>query len=157
MRAPGAADGPLPRAEPTWKEANRGTIERLGAVAGRASPLLGGRAEHERPQFLGRVAGDDLELAAFLQQLDQALQDELADYLAQIFAWIIALVRPDHISLAGTISDMGTSLLDCAVDKTRALISPDLMQTITFSQDNSENLVALGAVARTLQQELGLI
>jgi predicted NBD/HSP70 family sugar kinase len=86
-----------------------------------------------------------------------ALQDELAGYLAQIFAWVIALLRPDHISLAGAIADMGDALLECAVEKTKQRVLPDLMRTITFSLTNASNLVAIGAVARTLQQELGLV
>lgn len=86
-----------------------------------------------------------------------ALQDDLADHLAQVFAWVIALLRPDHLSLAGAIADMGDPLLDCIIEKTRALVLPDLVQSITFSLDNSPNLVAVGAVAQALQHELGLV
>ena len=78
-------------------------------------------------------------------------------YLAEIFAWVIALLRPDHISLAGSIADLGEGLLQYAVRHTGQLLLPDLMQNVTFSVDSSSNLVALGAVAKTLQQELGLI
>jgi hypothetical protein len=85
------------------------------------------------------------------------LQEELGGYLAQIFSWVITLMRPEHISLAGAIADLGESLLDCAVAKTRELILPDLMDSVSFSLDNSSNLVAIGAVAQTLQQELGLV
>ena len=145
-------DGNAARTEPDSLESMLG----WQSVSQRAAPLEGIYAN----RFL---LGNELtylhiqQAVQDQQPLAVALQDELADYLAQIFAWIIALVRPDHISLAGTIADMGASLLDCAVDKTRALIAPDLMQPVTFSQDNSANLVALGAVAKTLQQELGLI
>lgn len=86
-----------------------------------------------------------------------ALQDELASYLAQVFAWIIGLLRPDHISLSGSIADLGESFLERAVRKTQRLILPDLMKTTAFSLDNSSNLVAIGAVAQTLQLELGLV
>ncbi len=86
-----------------------------------------------------------------------ALQDELADHLARIFAWVIALLRPDHLSLAGAIADMGDPLLDCVIGKTQGLILPELMQSITFSLDNAPNLVAVGAVAQALQRELGLV
>ncbi len=85
------------------------------------------------------------------------LQDELGGYLARIFSWIIALLRPEHISLSGGIADLGDSLLDCAIEKTKDLILPDLMKSVAFSLDNSSNLVAIGAVAQTLQQELGLV
>lgn len=146
------SDGNFPGHEP-------GSLESIlgwQSVRQRAAPL----EELYRNNFLPNDELTYLHIQQAVQDQQPvaiALQDELADYLAQIFAWIIALVHPDHISLTGTMADMGASLLDCAVDKTRALLSPDLMQTITFSQDNSTTLVALGAVARTLQQELGLI
>ncbi len=86
-----------------------------------------------------------------------ALQDELAGYLARIFAWVIVLLRPDHISLAGAIADLGEPLLESAIHETRQLVLPDLMSDMTFSLDNSSNLVAVGAIAQTLQKELGLV
>lgn len=86
-----------------------------------------------------------------------ALQDELAGYLAQIFAWVIALLRPDHISLCGPIADLGDPLLTCAIEHTGQLLVPDLMRTISFSLNNTSSLVAIGAVAQTLQRELGLV
>jgi predicted NBD/HSP70 family sugar kinase len=86
-----------------------------------------------------------------------ALQDQMAEQLAEIFAWVIATLRPDHISIAGSIADMGHSLLDCAIEKTRARFLTDLVSPVTFSLDSSRNLVAIGAVAQTLQKELGVI
>ncbi|MCC7449838.1 MAG: ROK family transcriptional regulator [Anaerolineae bacterium] len=124
------------------------------AIRQKAAPLA--------DQYL-RPLDDDLtylhirQAVADSHPLALALQDELADHLAQVFAWVIALLRPDHLSLAGTVADMGDSLLDCIIEKTRALILPDLVQSITFSLDNSPNLVAVGAVAQALQHELGLV
>jgi predicted NBD/HSP70 family sugar kinase len=86
-----------------------------------------------------------------------AIQDDLADHLAQIFAWVIVLLRPDHISLAGAIADLGEPMLESVIFKTRQLVLPDLIDGMTFSLDNSSNLVAVGAIAQTLQKELGLV
>lgn len=98
-----------------------------------------------------RRAIADSDLAAL------ALQDDLARHLAQIFAWVIALLRPDHISLSGPIADLGEGLLACAIDHTKRLVVQDLMRTVTFSLNNASSLVAIGAVAHTLQRELGLV
>ena len=88
-----------------------------------------------------------------------ALQDELGRYLAQVFAWIIGLLRPDHISLAGPIANFGPLLLEQAVQYTRQLVLPDLVEQVTFSlvESESSSLVALGAVAEGLRRELGLV
>jgi predicted NBD/HSP70 family sugar kinase len=86
-----------------------------------------------------------------------ALQQTLADALAPVFAWIIALLRPDHISLVGSIADLGDPLLRAARSSTARLISPTLMNSVTFSVENTPHLVAVGAVAHTLGQELGLL
>jgi predicted NBD/HSP70 family sugar kinase len=85
------------------------------------------------------------------------VQDQLASHLAQIFAWVIVLLRPDHISLVGAIADLGEPLLESVIGKTRQLVLPDLMDRMTFSLDNSSNRVAVGAIAQTLQKELGLV
>jgi predicted NBD/HSP70 family sugar kinase len=86
-----------------------------------------------------------------------ALEEELSTYLAQIFAWIIALVRPHHISLAGTIADLGDTFLTLTVQKTEQLVLPDLVRATHFSLDTTSNLVALGATAKSVQVELGLV
>ncbi|MBC7813326.1 MAG: ROK family transcriptional regulator [Burkholderiales bacterium] len=86
-----------------------------------------------------------------------ALQEELTTYLAQIFAWIIALHRPDHISLAGSIADLGEPFLNHIVNKTRQFVLPELVQATTFSVDSTPNLVAIGAAAKSIQSEIGLI
>ncbi len=87
------------------------------------------------------------------------LQDELSRHLAQVFAWIIGLLRPDHITLAGPIANLGQPVLDQAVEITRQFVLPDLVDRVTFSlvEAESSNLVALGAVAQGLRRELGLV
>jgi N-acetylglucosamine repressor len=98
-----------------------------------------------------RCAAANGDLAAL------ALHDELSHYLAQVFAWIIGLLRPEHVSLAGPITDLGEPLLDQIVSKTRQLILPELTQKVTFSLMESSQVVAVGAIAQALQLELGLV
>jgi len=86
-----------------------------------------------------------------------ALQDELSYYLGQVFAWIIGLLRPDHVTLAGPITDLGEALLEQAVARTGQLILPELARKVTFSLTESSNLVAVGAIAQAMQLELGLV
>ncbi len=86
-----------------------------------------------------------------------ALRDELSQSLAQVFAWIIGLLRPDHVSLAGPIADLGEPFLAQTIAYTRALLLPDLVERVTFSLSTSPNLVALGAIAQALHLELGLV
>lgn len=108
--------------------------------------------EGERIRYLhirqGVTIGDPAALA---------IQEELSGYLAQVFAWIIGLLRPNHISLAGPIADMGQPLLDQAILRTRDLILPDSAQSVTYSLTETNDLVAVGAIAQALHRELGLV
>lgn len=101
--------------------------------------------------LLSRYAAANNDPAALI------LQDELADILAQVMAWVITLLHPQHITVAGRIAEMGDALLQRTTDKLETLIAPDLLQATTFSLSNDSNLVAMGAVAYTLQKELGLV
>ncbi len=85
------------------------------------------------------------------------LVEEITDILAQVFSWIIAMLRPDHISLAGGIVDLGETVLNRIMEKTESLVQPELVQSVRFSLAESYELSALGAVAEALQNELGLV
>ncbi len=85
------------------------------------------------------------------------LQQELAGHLGYVFAWVVTLLRPDHVSLAGRIANLGEPLLTLAVARARELLHENAMEQVTFSLAESFNLVAVGAVAYTLQKELGLV
>lgn len=87
----------------------------------------------------------------------QILVEEITDILAQVFSWIIAMLRPDHISLAGGIVDLGETVLNRIMDKAESLVQPELVQSVKFSLAESYELSALGAVAEALQNELGLV
>lgn len=86
-----------------------------------------------------------------------ALRGELTYYLAQLFVWIIGLLRPDHIALAGDIVDLGPSLLKDTVKQVEERLYPELIQDMTFSLAESLTLSARGAVARTIRKELGIL
>ncbi len=85
------------------------------------------------------------------------LVEEITDILAQVFSWIIAMLRPDHISLAGGIVDLGETVLNRIMEKAESLVQPELVQSVRFSLAESYELSALGAVAEALQNELGLV
>ncbi|HLY28309.1 MAG TPA: ROK family transcriptional regulator [Aggregatilineales bacterium] len=149
----------IPLPSNTDGNGSSGNLEsRLGwqNVRQRAQPL-------ERRYVDGSLPGDKLnylhirEAVADQEPLAIALQDDLAECLAQVFAWVLTLLRPDHIALAGGIADLGEPLLNIAVEKARQLVWADAIDAVTFSLDNASNLIAIGAVAETLQKELGLI
>jgi predicted NBD/HSP70 family sugar kinase len=133
--------------------------------------LLGWRAVKARARVLQRefpgdlLPGPDERLtymhlgyaAANGDPAALALLDELSGYLAQVFAWIIGLLRPDHITLAGPITNAGPALLERTIERTQQLVLPDLAQSVSYSLTESTNLVAVGAIAQALQRELGVV
>jgi len=72
----------------------------------------------------------------------QTLIDELSGSLAQVMAWVMGLLRPDHISLAGAIVNLGDSFLEEVSQRTTALIAPELTYRVAFSLAYSGNLSA---------------
>lgn len=85
------------------------------------------------------------------------LRDELALPLAQLVAWGIAALRPEHITIAGPLADLGDMLLNTIITHAREVIPPELVDAVSFSMDSSPQLVALGAAACCLQENLGLL
>lgn len=86
-----------------------------------------------------------------------AVMDELAAVLAQVFAWSIGFLHPDHLSLVGEIVDLGEAFLAQIVEKTHELIAPTLVDDVVFSLATVPQISAVGAAALAIQQELGLI
>ena len=84
-----------------------------------------------------------------------ALRDELIEYLALSFAWIVALLQPDHVSLAGAIADLGDDFLARIVDRMHDMVLP--LGEMQFTLTNMANLVARGAAAQAVHRELGLL
>lgn len=86
----------------------------------------------------------------------EALYDETARHIATVCAWVIALLRPDEIALAGPIIDLGEPLLTRVEQITRTLLQSAAVERVTFELAESGSLSALGAVAHALRQELGI-
>lgn len=86
-----------------------------------------------------------------------ALVNELAGHLAQIFAWITGLIRPDHIALAGGIIELGEPLLERATRYAADLLPPDLVNAVTYSLAEDQTLNLTGTVAHALNRELGVL
>lgn len=127
-------------------------------------PHVRGQLAWLQQKYVSRHLPDDRLSYVHLQQaiFDHdpralAIRDELADHLAQIFTWVVMLIRPDHLSLAGEIADLGQELLDITLEKAQRIIPAKVLAAITFSTQVDQNLVAVGALAKTLQQELGIV
>lgn len=87
----------------------------------------------------------------------QQLCEELATCLAQIMGWIVGLLRPDHISLAGPIVNLGETFLGQVVAKMEAMLWPEVVRPVVFSLAYSGNLSAIGAAALALHRELDIL
>jgi predicted NBD/HSP70 family sugar kinase len=87
----------------------------------------------------------------------QQLCDELSSHLAQIMAWIVGLLRPNHVSLAGPIVNLGEPFLGEIAAKAEAMLWPKVVEPVTFSLAYSGNLSAIGAAALALHNELGIL
>ena len=71
--------------------------------------------------------------------------------------WIIGLLRPDHVSLAGPIVNLGEPFLNQVIEKTEAMLWPKVIHPVTFSLAYSGNLSAIGAAALALHRELDIL
>ncbi|HRF96201.1 MAG TPA: hypothetical protein PLZ51_13440, partial [Aggregatilineales bacterium] len=103
---------------------------------------------------------DYLDIRYGYQQGDwlcRVLYDELAGHLAQIFAWITGIIRPEQIALAGEIVDMGEELITLATEQTRHLLPPELVNAVTFSLATDPLLSVTGTIAHALDRELGVL
>lgn len=87
----------------------------------------------------------------------QQIYEELADQLAEIIAWIVTLIRPDHVTLAGSIVNLGSDFIDYVTAKTETLICTTIRDSVTFSLAYAPNLSAIGAAALALQRELSIL
>ncbi len=85
------------------------------------------------------------------------LCEELSTHLAEIMAWTIGLIRPNHVSLAGPIVNLGEPFLNQVIAKTEAMLWPKVIRPVTFSLAYSGNLSAIGAAALALHRELDIL
>lgn len=89
--------------------------------------------------------------------LAQQLCEELAISLARIMAWIVGLLRPHHVSLAGPIVNLGEGFLEQVIVKVKAMLWAKVTEPVTFSLAYSGNLSAIGAAALALHRELDIL
>lgn len=129
-----------------------------GAIKARAETL-----KNEHPDSL--LADPDVKftylyLRYAINQGDKIagqLVDEIADLLAEMYAWIIGLMRPDKITLAGSLSHIGDPLLNAVRDCTIKLVPAHVLNEVEFTFAQHTNLSTVGAVASALQKELGIL
>lgn len=85
------------------------------------------------------------------------LIDTLAENLADILVWIVGILSPDHVSIAGSIVQLDEEILSRTRNYLRQRISPELIDHVEFTLAYAEHLGALGAVAHALQKELNIL
>lgn len=144
---------------------------RVGDGLGSLDTLLGWPCVRQRAEALRRehapslLPGEDeplsyLHIRHAADNGDRAalaLRDELSRHLAQVFAWITGLLTPDHVALAGPITDLGEPLLEQAAAYTREWVGAGPLRPVSFSLAEAPSLVAVGAIAQALHRELGLV
>lgn len=85
------------------------------------------------------------------------LYSEIASDLAQVFAWVVALLRPDQIVLAGELADLGLPLVHLAAERVSELLPPVLFQSVTFAVSKDALLNVTGAIALALERGVGVL
>lgn len=84
------------------------------------------------------------------------LLDEIATIVAHVYHWIIGLMRPSEIVLAGSMSELGQVLIDAVEKKLR---HEDTHRALTYARLTlaQTNYLSLeGALVYALQEELGI-
>lgn len=85
------------------------------------------------------------------------LYNRMADTLAYLFAWIVGLVQPDDIVLAGRIANMGNAFLDDVRERLQAMLPDAPIDTMQISLSETTRLSTRGAVAHAIERELGIM
>ncbi|MEX2541322.1 MAG: ROK family transcriptional regulator [Trueperaceae bacterium] len=85
------------------------------------------------------------------------LIDQIASRVAPLLAWAVALLRPDHLSLAGPMTDLGGAFLDRLQPAASEWLPAADLETVTITLAHSRLSGALGAVALALQKELSIV
>src|SRR5690606_4316969 len=85
-----------------------------------------------------RAAADGDEAA-------KILQSELAAGLARPLAWVMAVLQPNHVSLAGGVTDLGEGFLHLLELETEKLLGAGALDDVLLSMAYSSRLGAMGA------------
>jgi glucokinase len=83
--------------------------------------------------------------------------DELADRLAPVVAWTVALLRPDQLTLAGPIVDLGEDFLQDVSSRAATWLPGGQLDAVQMTLAYAERLGPLGAVALAVQKELSIV
>ena len=122
-----------------------------GALAGKIRRLVGGDDGDEV---------DYLELRYRARQgSDEAseLIEEVAELLAPLVAWTVALLRPERLSIAGPITELGVEFVESLRRSAASWLPPAELETVELNLASTRLTGALGAVALALQKELAII
>ena len=84
------------------------------------------------------------------------LLDEMATILAHVYRWIIGLMRPSEIVLAGSMSELGQVLLDAVEEKLHHAESNRALTYARLTLAQANYLSLEGALVYALQEELGI-
>ncbi len=87
----------------------------------------------------------------------QQLLTELAETLGHIYAWILALMRPSQISLAGRMSLIGEALIDAIQGQLTEIFPERAINGLQLTLAQDDDLTLQGAIANALHKELGVV
>jgi len=87
----------------------------------------------------------------------QTLFQEIGEKVAQLLSWVMTLMRPDHITLAGPLHNLGPTLLEIIRTQLAARLGVDSLPRLGLSLVTDSYLSARGAMAFALEEELGLV
>ncbi|GAB1420205.1 hypothetical protein MASR2M15_02940 [Anaerolineales bacterium] len=93
----------------------------------------------------------------YKDDLAEILVNEISQSLAHIFAWVIAVGRPDQITITGDIIDLGDILTERTSRYLDAILPQESLYVTSISRAASLELSLLGTIAKGLQQEIGVL
>lgn len=82
---------------------------------------------------------------------------ELAAGLARPLAWVVSVLQPTNVSLAGGVTDLGDAFLERLAAEAGELLGPGALGEVRLSMAYSDRLGAMGAVALANSAELELV
>ncbi len=85
------------------------------------------------------------------------LLQEIGTHIAQLLGWVVALMRPDHITVAGPLHNLGPQLIEIARTQLAAQLGVEALPRLGLSLVSEAYLSARGAMAYALEEELGLV
>jgi predicted NBD/HSP70 family sugar kinase len=146
-----------------------GNIDGLRLASGVTVSSIGWHAVRDRAQDLiakepDTVLADDKFTYLLLRhgilkhdETAQTLLSEIVRTLAEVYAWIISILRPDQIMLAGSLAYIGNPLIVAVQDRLTEILPPYILNQVELILGHDEDLSLLGAVANALQKELGIL